>query len=67
MDAEDAEIECLNVLEYVEAAIEKDKTLGGACQYLTIDDEAEFGTVNNGEASFLQGIRLPVTVNLLVN
>lgn len=67
MDAEDSEIECLNVMEVVEKAIESDKTLQGTCQYLTIDSEAEFGTVANGEASFLQGVRLPLTVNLLVN
>jgi hypothetical protein len=62
LDAEDAEYECLRILELVEDALEKDKTLGGTCHYLSIDDEAEFGTVNNGEASFLQGVRLPVTI-----
>jgi hypothetical protein len=62
LDAEDAEEECLRVLEIVEDAIESDKRLGGACHYLSIDDEAEFGTVQTGEASFLQGARLPVTI-----
>jgi hypothetical protein len=62
LDAEDAEEECMRILEIVEDAIESDKTLGGACHYLSIDDEAEFGTVQNGEASFLQGVRLPVTI-----
>lgn len=62
MDAEDAEDECLRLLEIVEDAVESDKTLGGACHYLSIDDEAELGTVQNGEASFLQGAKLPVTV-----
>lgn len=62
LDAEDAEEECLRILEIVEDALESDKTLGGACHYLSIDDEAEFGTVQTGEASFLQGARLPVTI-----
>jgi hypothetical protein len=62
LDAEDAEEECLRILEIVEDALESDKTLGGACHYLSIDNEAEFGTVQTGEASFLQGARLPVTI-----
>jgi len=62
LDAEDAEDECLRILEIVEDALESDKTLGGACHYLSIDDEVEFGTVQTGEASFLQGARLPVTI-----
>jgi hypothetical protein len=62
LDAEDAEDECLRLLEIVEDAIESDKTLGGAVHYLSIDSEAEFGTVQTGEASFLQGARLPVTL-----
>jgi hypothetical protein len=61
-DYEDAEEECLRILEIVENAIEKDKTLGGASHYLSIDSEAEFGAVQNGESSFLQGARLPVTI-----
>lgn len=62
LDAEDAEEECLRITEIVEDALESDKTLGGACHYLSIDNEAEFGTVQTGEASFLQGARLPVTI-----
>jgi hypothetical protein len=62
LDAEDAEEECLRIMELVEDALEKDKTLGGASHYLTIDEQADFGTVNNGEASFLQGARIPVRV-----
>lgn len=62
LDAEDAEEECLRITEIVEDAIESDKTLGGACHYLNIDSEAEFGTVQTGEASFLQGARVPVTI-----
>jgi hypothetical protein len=62
LDAEDAEEECLRILEIVEDALESDKTLGGTCHYLSIDNEAEFGTVQTGEASFLQGARLPVTI-----
>jgi hypothetical protein len=62
MDAEDAEEECMRLLEVVEDAIESDKTLGGTCHYLSIDGEAEFGAVQNGEASFLQGAKLPVLI-----
>lgn len=62
LDVEDAEEECLRVVELVENALESNKRLGGASHYLTIDDQAEFGTVQNGEASFLQGARVPVTV-----
>jgi len=62
LDAEDADNECLRLLELVEDAIESDKTLGGACHYLSIDDVAEFGTVQQGEATFLQGARLNVHI-----
>lgn len=61
-DAEDAEEECLRLTEIVENALESDKTLGGTAHYLTIDDQAEFGTVQQGEASFLQGAQLRVMV-----
>lgn len=62
LDAEDAEEECLRISEIVEDAIESDKTLGGKCHYLSIDEQMDFGTVQNGEASFLQGARLPVSI-----
>ncbi|QFG05166.1 tail terminator [Bacillus phage 056SW001B] len=66
MDMEYAEEECLRIGELAEQAIEQDKTLGGTCQYLSIDDEADFGTVQNGtvsggEPTFLQGMRIPLT------
>jgi hypothetical protein len=62
MDAEDAEEECLRITEIVEDALEKDKTLGGISHYLSIDSDAEFGIVQQGEASFLQGAKLRVQV-----
>lgn len=62
LDAEDAEEECLRITEIVEDAIESDKTLGGVSHYLNIDDQAEFGIVQQGEASFLQGAQLRVQV-----
>lgn len=62
MDAEDAESECLRIMELVEDAIELDKTLSGHAHYLSLDDEAEFGTVERGEANFLQGARIAVTI-----
>jgi hypothetical protein len=63
LDAEDAEDECIRVLELVEQAIESDKTLGGTAHYLDIDGEADFGTVQQGEATFLQGARLALTIH----
>lgn len=62
LDSEDAQDECLRIVELVENAIEKDKTLGGTCHYLSIDDVAEFGTVLTGENFFLMGAKLPVVV-----
>jgi hypothetical protein len=62
MDAEDAELECLRITELVENAIESDKTLGGESHYLNLDDNAEFGTVQQGQATFLQGSKLNVQI-----
>ncbi|AVO23025.1 hypothetical protein [Bacillus phage Anath] len=62
LDAVDAEEACIELLEVVEKIIEKDKTLGGTVAYLSIDDDVEFGQVETGEANFLQGARLPVTI-----
>lgn len=62
LDAEDAEEDCLRLTEIVENAIESDKSLGGAAHYLSIDTDTEFGTVQQGEASFLQGAKLRVTI-----
>jgi hypothetical protein len=61
-DAEEAEEECLRITEIVEDAIESDKQLGGASDYLSIDGEAEFGVVQTGEASFLQGAQIRVQI-----
>jgi hypothetical protein len=61
MDYDDAEEECLRLTELVENALELDKTLGGTAHYLSIDDDAEFGAIQNGDA-FLQGAQLRVTV-----
>jgi hypothetical protein len=62
LDAEDAESECLRICEIVEDAIESDKTLSGAAHYLSLDSDLEFGTVERGEASFLQGAKIAVTI-----
>lgn len=62
MDAEDAEEECLRITELVEDAIESDKTLGGMVHYLSIDADAEFGTVERGEANFLQGCKIQLEI-----
>lgn len=62
MDAEDAELECLRLTEIVENAIESDKTIGGQVMYLDLDENAEFGTVQQGKATFLQGAKLQVKI-----
>lgn len=62
MDAEDAEEECLRIAEIVEDAIESDKTLGGTAHYLSLDGDTEFGTVERGEANFLQGAKISVEI-----
>lgn len=62
LDAEDAEYECLRLAELVEDAIESDKTLGGTAHYLSTDGETEFGTVERGEANFLQGAKISVQI-----
>lgn len=61
-DAEDSEKECLRIAEIVEDALESDKTLNGTAHYLSIDEEAEFGAVQMGEASFLQGAQIRVQI-----
>lgn len=61
-DFEDAEAECMRLTEIVEAAIEKDKTLGGVAMYLTIDDELDFGVVESNDGVFLQGSKILLTV-----
>jgi len=62
LDAADAEEECLRLTEIVEDAIESDKTLGGTVHYLSLDGELEFGTVEKGEANFLQAAKINLTV-----
>lgn len=62
LDAEDAEAECLRITEIIEDAIESDKTLSGTAHYLSLDDQADFGIVEQGEASFLQGAKIRVQV-----
>lgn len=64
-DTEQAEEECLRITELIEDAIEKDKSLSGQVNYLSLDDLADFGTVQNGEASFLQGAKLSVKIHKL--
>jgi hypothetical protein len=61
-DAEDAERECLRLTEIVEDALESDLTLNSTAHRLSIDQDAEFGAIQTGEASFLQGSQLRVQV-----
>lgn len=63
LEAVEAEEQCIELLDVIEKIIIKDKTLGGVSSYLYIDDEAEFGTVEQGEANFLQGAKLPVRIS----
>ncbi|WPF64963.1 hypothetical protein YTCETSXE_CDS0007 [Staphylococcus phage MVC_VPHSA2] len=62
LDSEEAEEQCYEILELAEKIIEEDKTLNGTAAYLSIDDDAEFGQVLNGEANFLQGAKLVVNI-----
>jgi hypothetical protein len=62
LDAEDAEEECLRITEIVEGAIESDKTLRGTAHYLSLDGDIEFGTVERGEATFLQGAKINLEI-----
>jgi hypothetical protein len=62
LDAEDAEEECLRITEIVEDAIESDKTLRGTAHYLSLDGDAEFGTVERGEPTFLQGAKINLEI-----
>lgn len=61
-DLDEAEDECFRLSEIVEDAIELDKTLSGEAHYLSLDSEAQFGAVETGTDSFLQGARILVTV-----
>lgn len=65
LDENDAEDECLRIMELVEEGIESDKSLGGLVGYLSIDTDAQFGTVQQDE-SFLQGARISVTITKLI-
>lgn len=63
---EDAEADCYRLTEVVEEAIISDQTLGGVVANVTLTgDDIEFGTVEIGEANFLQGARIPIKIRKL--
>jgi len=62
LDFDEAEEQCLEVLDTVEKILEKNRTLNGTISLVNIDDTTEFGTVNPGEANSLQGAKLPVAI-----
>lgn len=61
LDSEEAEAQCLELVELVEVAIEKDKSLGGVVDRVDIQNELNFGTVEYGENNFLQGAQIQFT------
>lgn len=61
LDEVEAQDKCAEIAELVEVALEADKTLGGTVHYLSIDDELEFGMVEQG-SDFLQGARMTLSV-----
>ena len=61
LDEVEAQDQCAEVAELVEVALESDKTLGGVVHYLSIDNELEFGVIQQG-SDFLQGARMTLEV-----
>lgn len=61
LDSAEAEAQCLELVELVEVAIEKDKSLGGVVDRVDIQNELNFGTVEYGENNFLQGAQIQFT------
>lgn len=61
-DLVEAEEECLRITEIVEDALESDLTLNGTAHRLSIDDQTDFGAVQVGSDSFLQGAKIRVNV-----
>ena len=63
MDSIEAEEQCLEYTRMAEEFLLNDKTLGGKCSTLKLDDdEIQFGVIEQGENNFLQGARIPVKV-----
>ncbi|AGE61012.1 hypothetical protein Riggi_21 [Bacillus phage Riggi] len=61
LDSQEAEEECLTLVDLVEQAIEADKSLGGVVDRIDINNDLNFGTVEYGENNFLQGAQIQFT------
>ncbi|PEZ62963.1 hypothetical protein [Bacillus cereus] len=62
LDGLEAEEQCLWLTSQVEYYIAKNRTLGGRFQEVKLDDDIQFGTVQEGEVNFLQGAKVPLLV-----
>lgn len=62
LDGMEAEEQCLWLTSQVEYYIANNRTLGGRFQEVKLDDDIQFGTVQEGEVNFLQGARIPLLV-----
>lgn len=62
LDGIEAEEQCLWLTHQVEYYIAKNRTLGGRFSEVKLDDDIQFGTVQEGEVNFLQGARIPLLI-----
>lgn len=62
LDGMEAEEQCLYLTDRLEYYIAKNRTLGGRFQEVKLDDDIQFGTVQEGEVNFLQGAKVPLLV-----
>lgn len=62
LDSIEAEEQCLELTRITEEFLLANKTLGGKCSSLSIDEELQFGVIEQGENNFLQGARIPVKI-----
>ena len=62
LDGVEAEEQCLYLTSQVEKYFAKNRTLGGRFQDVKLDDDIQFGTVQEGEVNFLQGARVPLLI-----
>lgn len=62
LDSIEAEEQCLRITDATENYLMRNKTLGGIVSTLTVNEDIQFGVVQQGENNFLQGARIPVMV-----
>lgn len=66
LESVESEQYCLHLTDKIENFLLQNKTLHGKVSSLSIDEEIQFGTVEQGEANFLQGARIPVKIKTLL-